>query len=103
MKTEMSTLRRNRSAIVSTSSQPASPSNGPTMAPQDQALPVNYTPPKVSNPVPENLPAEPSTPATCRSATAVSTEGGHQNTEHSATEHVTRSGRVVKLPQRLDL
>ena len=98
VRTEMSTLRRNRSAIVSTSSQPASPSNGPTMAPQDQALPVSHTPPKVSNPVPENLPAEPSTPATCRSTTAVSTQGGHPNTENSAAEHVTRSGRVVKPP-----
>ena len=29
VRTEMSSLRRNRSAIVSTSSQPASPSNGP--------------------------------------------------------------------------
>ena len=98
VKTEMSTLSRNRSAIVSTSSQPASPSNGPTMATQDQALPVSHMPPKVSNLVPENLPAEPSTPATCRSTTAVSTQGGHPNTENSATEHVTRSGGVVKPP-----
>ena len=115
VKTEMSTLRRNRSALVSTSSQPAFPPNGPTMASRDQALPVSHTPLKVSTPVPENLPAEPltpatenlsvdpSTPATCRSTSVVSAQGGHPNTGHSATERVTRSGRVVKPPQRLDL
>ena len=48
VRTEMSTLRRNRSAIVSTSLQAASPSNGPTMAPQDQALPVSHTPPNMT-------------------------------------------------------
>ena len=99
----MGTVRRNRSAIVSTSSQPAFPANEPTMAPPDQVLPVYHTPPRGSTPVPENLPAEPSTPATCRSTTAVPTQGSHPNTEHSATERVTRSGRVVKPPQRLDL
>ena len=95
MKTEMGTVRGNRSAIVPTSSQPAFPFNGPTMPPRDQVLPVNHTPPEVSTPVPENLPAELSTPATCRSTTAVPTQGSHPNTEHSSTERVTRSGRVV--------
>ena len=103
VKTEMDTVRRNRSAIVSTNSQPAFSSSGPTMAPRDQVLPVNHTPPNVSTLVPENLPAEPSKPATCESTTAVPTQGSHPNTEHSSTERVTRSGRVVKPPQRLDL
>ena len=101
----MGTVRRHRSAIVSTSSQPAFPSNEPTVASRDQVLPVNHTPPKVSTPVPENQRAEPSTPATCGSTTTVPThdQGNHPNTEHSATERVTRSGRVVKPTQRLDL
>ena len=76
VKTEMSTLRRNRSALVPTSSQPAFPTDGPTMVPQDKTLPVNHTPPRVSTPVSENQPAEPTTPTTCRSTTAVSTQGG---------------------------
>ena len=103
VKTEMSTLRRNRSALVPTSSQPAFPTDGPTMVPRDKTLPVNHTPPRVSTPVPENQPAEPTTPTTCRSTTAVSTQGGPPNADRSRTECVTRSGRVVKPPQRLDL
>ena len=55
-------------------------------------------PPKVFTPVPENLLAEPSTPATCESTAAVPTHGSGPNTEHSATECVTCSGRVVKPP-----
>ena len=64
VKTEMSTLRRNRSALVPTSSQPAFPTDGPTMVPQDKALPVNHMPPRVSTPASENKPAEPTTPTT---------------------------------------
>lgn len=75
----------------------------PTMASRAQVLPVNQTPPKASSPVTEDQPAEPSTPATCRSTTAVSPQGSHPDTEHSATERVTRSGRVVRLPQWPDL
>ena len=48
VKTEMSTLRRNRSALVATSLKPAVPSNSPTMAPRDQAVPVPQTPPNAS-------------------------------------------------------
>ena len=81
VKTDMSKLRRNRSALVPTSSKPASPSDGPTMAPSAQALPVNHTPPKVSTPKPENLPVEPSTPI--GPTTAVSTQEDHPNTRHS--------------------
>ena len=103
VKTEMSTLRRNRSALVPTSSQPAFPTDRPTMVPQDKALPVNHTPPRVSTPVSENQPAEPTTPTTCRSTTAVSTQGGPPNGDRSTTECVTRSGRIVKPPQQLDL
>ena len=103
VKTEMSTLRRNRSALVPTSSQPAFPTDGPTMVPQDKTLPVNHTPPRVSTPVSENQPAEPTTPTTCRSTTAVSTQGGPPNGDRSATECVTRSGGIVKPPQQLDL
>lgn len=103
VKTEMSTLQRNRSALVPTSSQPAFPTDGPTMVPQDKALPVNHTPPRVSTPVSENQPAEPTTPTTCRSTTAVSTQGGPPNGDRSTTECVTRSGRIVKPPQQLDL
>jgi len=101
VKTDMSTLRRNRSALVPTSSKPASPSDGLTVAPRDHALPVDQTPPKVSTHVRENLPAEPSTPA--GSTTAVSTQEGHPNTGNSLMERVTHSGRVVKPPQQLDL
>ena len=103
VKTEMSTLRRNRSALVPTSSQPAFPTDGPTMVPQDKALPVNHTPPRVSTPVSENEPAEPTTPTTCRSTTAVSTQGGPPNGDCSTTECVTCSGQIVKPPQRLNL
>ena len=100
VKTDMSTLRRNRSALVPTSSKPAFPSDGLTMTPRNQALPVDQTPPKVSIHVRENLPAEPSTPAR---STAASTQEGHPNTGNSLMERVTRSGRVVKPPKRLDL
>lgn len=99
VKTEMGTVRRKRSAIVSTSSQPTLPSNEPTMASRAQVLPVNQTPPKASSPVTEGQPAEPSTSATCGSTTVVPPQGSHPDTEHSATERVTRSGRVVRLPQ----
>ena len=71
------------------------------MAPPAQALPVNHTPPKVSTRKPENLPVEPSTPI--GPTTTVSTQEDHPNTRPSPTERVTRSGRVVKPPQRLDL
>lgn len=37
VKTDMSTLRRNRSALVPTSSKPAFPSDGLTMTPRNQA------------------------------------------------------------------
>ena len=103
VKTEMSTLRRNRSALVPTSSQPAFPTDGPTIVPQDKALPVNHTPPRVSIPVSEYQPAEPTTPTTCRSTTALSTQGGPPNGDCSTTECVTCSGRIVKPPQQLDL
>ena len=103
VKTEMNNLQRNRSALVPTSSQPAFPTDGPTMVPQDKTLPVNHTPPRVSTPVSENQPAEPTTPTTCRSTTAVSTQGGPPNGDRSTTECVTRSGRIVKPPQQLDL
>ena len=103
VKTEMNTLQRNWSALVPNSSQPAFPTDGPTMVPQDKTLPVNHTPPRVSTPVSENQPAEPTTPTTCRSTTAVSTQGGPPNGDRSATECVTCSGGIVKPPQRLDL
>ena len=68
------------------------------MASQDQVLPENHLPPKASSPIPEDLPGKSSTPATCRSTTAVPPQGSHPDTEHSATERVARSGRVVRLP-----
>ena len=58
VKTDMSTLRRNRSALVPTSSKPAFPSDGLIVAPRDHALPADQTPPKVSTHVRENLPAD---------------------------------------------
>jgi len=44
VKTDTSTLRRNRSGLVPTSSKPASPFDGLTVTPRDHALPVDQTP-----------------------------------------------------------
>jgi len=101
VKTDMSTLRRNRSALVPTSSKPAFPSDGLTVAPRNHVLLMDQTPPQVCTIARENLPAEPSTPT--GSTTAVSTQEGHPNTGHSLMERVTWSGRVIKPPQWLDL
>ena len=72
MKTDMSTLRHNRSPLLPTSPKLSLPSDGLTVTPCDQALPVDQTPPKVSTHVRENLRAEPPTPI--GSTTAVSTQ-----------------------------
>ena len=102
VKTDMSKLRRNRSALVPTSSKPASPSDGPTMAPSAQALPVNHTPPKVSTPSQRiyrlNLQHLLDQQQLCQPRKTIRTPG-----TRSPTERVTRSERVVKPPQRLDL
>ena len=82
------------------------------MAPRDQAVSVPQTPPKVSTQEPKNLPAESSTPT--KPTTVMPAQESHPNTENSSahlpvsgslgpTERVTRSGRVVKTPQHLDL
>ena len=112
VKTDMSTLRRNRSALIATSSKPAISSNRTTVVPCDQALSAPQMPPKVSTPEPENQPAEPTTPVRLTAATPA--QESRLNTENSPThlsvsgssgppERITRSGRVVKTPQRLDL
>jgi len=74
VKTDMSTLRRNRSALAPTSPKPAFPSGGLTITLRDEALPVDQTPPKVSTHVRENLPDEPLTPT--GSTTTLSTQRG---------------------------
>ena len=101
-----------KSEMSTHSLKPTVPSNSPTMAPRDQAVPVPQTPPNVSTQDPENLPAESSTPT--KPTTVMPAQESHPNTENSSahlpvsgrlgpTERVTRSGRVVKAPQRLDL
>ena len=105
VKTKMSTLRCNQSALIPTSLKPVGPSNNPTMVPRDQAVPVPQTPPKVSIQEQKNLPAESSTPT--KPATVMPAQESHPNTENSSarlpvsgslgpTERATRSGRVVK-------
>ena len=101
VQTDMSTLRRNRSALVPTSTKPATPSDVQNKTLSDHALPLDQTPPPISIPEPESSSAE--LPIPTKSTKAISIPEVHLYTGNSSTERVTRSGRVVKTPQRLDL
>lgn len=106
----MSTLRRNRSAQISTSLKLSISSNWPAAVPCDQASP-SQIPAKVSNPEPKDLLAEPSTPA--RLTRTKRAQEGDLNPENCSTYlsvhlsvsgspgqpgRVTRSERVLKTP-----
>ncbi|KAM7430013.1 hypothetical protein ABFA07_019222 [Porites harrisoni] len=64
-------------------------------------LPVNQTP-AIRFPFPSQGVHLLELPRPTRSQTPASTHEGHLNTENSSSERVTRSGRVVKTPHRLD-
>ena len=111
VKTEISTIRRDRSALVTTTYKPIISSKDSTMVLDEPAVAAPHTPPRVYPPKPEEPLAKPTTPLRFPATPA---KEGPSNTKNSSAHLsvgsssgppgcVTRSGRVVKIPRCLDL